>query len=82
MRAPRGQRAYGVVPRNWGKHTTRIVGLTLAGVQAPMILEGALDPLAFETYVEQLLVPSLSPGQVVVLDNSPRSQGGACPTSH
>ena len=68
-RAPRGQRAYGVVPRNWGKNTTLIAGLTLKGIQAPMILEGAVDTLAFEAYVEQVLVPSLRPGQVVVLDN-------------
>ncbi len=68
-RAPRGQRAYGAVPRNWGKNTTLIAGLTLSGIQAPFILEGAIDTLAFETYVEQVLAPSLSPGQVVVLDN-------------
>jgi transposase len=68
-RAPRGQRAYGAVPRNWGKNTTLITGLTLDGIQAPMILEGAVDTLAFEAYVEQVLVPSLTPGQIVVLDN-------------
>jgi transposase len=68
-RAPRGQRAYGSVPRNWGKNTTLIAGLTLSGIQAPFILEGAVDTLAFETYVEHVLAPSLRPGQVVVLDN-------------
>ena len=68
-RAPRGQRAYGSAPRNWGKNTTLIAGLTLSGIQAPFILEGAVDTLAFETYVEQVLAPSLRPGQVVVLDN-------------
>lgn len=68
-RAPRGQRASGAAPRNWGKNTTLIAGLTLAGVQAPFMLEGAVDTLAFETYVEQVLAPSLRPGQVVVLDN-------------
>jgi transposase len=68
-RAPRGQRAYGVVPRNRGKNTTLIAGLTLEGIQAPMILEGAVDTLAFEAYVEQVLAPSLSPGQMVILDN-------------
>ena len=68
-RAPRGQRAYGAAPRNWGKNTTLIAGLTLEGVQAPFILEGAVDTLAFETYVEHVLAPSLKPGQVVVLDN-------------
>ena len=68
-RAPRGQRAYGSAPRNWGKNTTLIAGLTLSGIQAPFILEGAVDALAFETYVDHVLAPSLSPGQVVVLDN-------------
>ena len=68
-RAPRGERAYGAVPRNWGKNTTLIAGLTLNGIQAPMMLEGAVDTLAFEAYIEQVLVPSLKPGQVVVLDN-------------
>jgi transposase len=68
-RAPRGQRAYRAAPRNWGKNTTLIAGLSLSGIQAPMILEGAVDTLAFEVYVEQVLVPSLKPGQVVVLDN-------------
>jgi len=68
-RAPRGARALGVVPRNWGKNTTLVAGLSLAGIQAPMILEGAVDTLAFEAYVEQLLAPSLKSGQIVVLDN-------------
>lgn len=48
-RAPRGQRAYGAVPRDWGKNITLIAGLTLAGIQAPFIFEGAIDTLAFET---------------------------------
>jgi transposase len=68
-RAPRGQRAYGSAPRNWGKNTTLVAGLSLAGIQAPFMLEGALDTVAFELYVEQVLAPSLKPGQVVVLDN-------------
>ena len=68
-RAPRGQRAFGLVPRNRGKNTTLIAGLSLSGIQAPLILEGAVDTLAFETYVEQVLAPTLAPGQIVVLDN-------------
>jgi transposase len=68
-RAPRGQRASGSVPRNWGKNTTLVAGLSLAGIQAPFMLEGALDTGAFELYVEQVLAPVLSPGQVVVLEN-------------
>jgi transposase len=68
-RAPRGQRAVGVVPRNW-KHNTTVVGaLSLSGVQAVMTLEGALDTGAFEMFVEHFLVPALVPGQIVILDN-------------
>jgi transposase len=68
-RAPRGQRAVDVVPRNW-KHNTCVVGaLSLAGVQAAMTLEGALDTDAFEVFVERILVPTLQPGQIVILDN-------------
>lgn len=68
-RAPRGQRAFGSVPRNRGKNTTLIAGLSLAGIQAPLILEGAVDTDVFERYVEEILAPTLSPGSVVVLDN-------------
>ena len=68
-RALRGQRAYGSVPCNRGKNTTLLAGLSLEGMQAPFILEGAVNTLTFEAYVEQVLAPSLSPGQVVVVDN-------------
>ena len=68
-RAPRGQRAYGVVPRNW-KHNTTVVGaLSLEGVQAAMTLEGALDGAAFEVFIEHFLCPVLKPGQIVIADN-------------
>jgi transposase len=75
-RAPRGQRAFGAVPRNRGANTTLLAGLSLNGIQAPMILEGALDTLAFEASVEHVLAPSLKPGQIVVLDHV-RVQKGA-----
>jgi transposase len=68
-RAPRGKRAYGRVPRNRGKNTTLIAAITLqGGIGESMTLEGATDALAFEAYVEHVLAPSLSEGQVVVLD--------------
>ncbi len=68
-RAPRGKRAYGKVPRNRGKNTTLIAAITLqGGMGESMTLEGATDALAFEAYIEHVLAPSLSEGQVVVLD--------------
>jgi DDE superfamily endonuclease len=68
-RAPRGKRAYGKVPRNRGKNTTLIAAITLEGAMGTsMTVEGATDAEAFEAYVEHFLAPSLSKGQVVVLD--------------
>jgi transposase len=68
-RAPRGERAYGQVPRNTPKNTTLIASLTLAGMGPAMTLEGATDTAAFVAYLEQVLAPALRPGQIVVLDN-------------
>jgi transposase len=68
-RAPRGERAYGEVPRNRGKNTTLIASVTLeGGMGEAMTIEGATDALAFEAYVEHILAPTLTEGQVVVLD--------------
>jgi transposase len=68
-RAPRGERAYGKVPRNRGKNTTLIASITLeGGMGASMTIEGATDAQAFEAYVEHFLAPMLEEGQVVVLD--------------
>lgn len=68
-RAPEGQRAHGSVPRNRGKNTTLLASLSLEGIGAAMILEGAVNAVAFEVYLEHILVPSLEPGQIVVMDN-------------
>lgn len=74
-RAPRGQRAVGKVPRNTGANTTLLASLSLDGMGEALILEGAADGLAFEAYIEQLLAPSLRPGQIVVMDNLSIHQG-------
>jgi len=68
-RAPRGERAYGKVPRNRGKNQTLIAALTLeGGMGEALAIEGSTDAELFETYVEEFLAPSLVEGQVVVLD--------------
>ncbi len=67
-RAPRGQRVVGQVPRNTPANTTIIAALTLHGIGPTLLLPGATDGLAFETYVSELLAPSLQPGQIVVMD--------------
>jgi hypothetical protein len=68
-RAPRGLRAYGQVPRNRGKNLTLIASMSLHGMGESMCIEGATDARAFELYVEHFLAPSLTEGQVVVMDN-------------
>ncbi len=68
-RAPRGERAYGKVPRNRGKNQTLIASITLeGGMGAAVCIEGATDAEVFETYVEEFLAPTLEADQVVVLD--------------
>ena len=59
--ARRGERAEGSVPSAWGS-TTVIAALGLDGVRAPLIFPGATDTQAFQTYVDQVLVPELRPG--------------------
>ncbi len=68
-RARRGERAYGSAPRNTEENTTLIASITTAGMGPAMVLPGATDTPAFEAYIERVLVPSLMPGKVVVMDN-------------
>lgn len=67
--APKKARAVDSVPKNRGANTTILGALSWAGVQAAMTIEGAADTLVFEAFVEQVLCPTLHPGQIVILDN-------------
>lgn len=67
--APRGKRAIGSVPRNYGANLTLVASLSLQGMGEAMLLDGSADAAAFEIYIEQILAPSLRPGQIVILDN-------------
>ena len=73
--APRGQRAVGKVPRNYGANTTLMASLSRQGMGEAFILEGAADAVAFELSIEQILAPSLRPGQIVIMDNLSIHQG-------
>jgi transposase len=68
-RAPRGERVSESVPRNHGPQTSLIGTLSLAGIEAVMTLEGAVDTDAFNAYVEHILRPTIKRGDVLVLDN-------------
>ena len=68
-RAPRGQRAVGRVPRGRREAISWLATLTTQGIGESLLVRGAVDRLVFEAFVERVLVPSLRPGQIVVLDN-------------
>ena len=68
-RAAPGQRVVEATPGYSGPHYTLIATLGTDGVSAPWLLDGAMDRLAFETYVQQVLAPTLKPGDIVLLDN-------------
>ena len=70
-RAKRGERCRAAVPHGHWKTTTFTAGLRLDGLAAPMLLDGAMNGPAFLAYVEQVLVPELAPGDIVVMDNLP-----------
>ena len=67
--APTGTRATGTTPRNHGPNVTLVTSMSLAGLGPAMVIDGPMTTLAFEAYVAQLPVPTLRPGQIVVLDN-------------
>jgi transposase len=69
--APRGERCRAPVPFGHWKTTTFVAGLRVDRIDAPMTIEGALDGEAFRAYVEQVLAPTLSKGETVVMDNVP-----------
>ena len=67
-RAPVGQRVYTNTPGRW-ESITLTCGLRLSGVTAPLAFRGATNTDIFETYVQDVLVPELKPGDVVIWDN-------------
>ena len=68
-RSPRGVRLRDYTPyRHWQTHTV-IAALRVDGLGAPAVFDGPIDNPSFLAYVEQVLVPTLRPGDVVVLDN-------------
>ncbi|WP_456761017.1 IS630 family transposase [Bradyrhizobium sp. USDA 4011] len=70
-RSPRGERCRAAVPHGHWKTTTFTAGLRANGLIAPLVLDGPMDGDAFLAYVEQLLAPSLRPGDTVIMDNLP-----------
>lgn len=76
-RSMRGERCRAPIPHGHWKTTTFVGALRLSGVTPPMTLDGAMTGVAFEAYVKQVLAPTLSPGDIVIMDNLPAHKTGA-----
>lgn len=68
-RAAPGERVVESTPGHSGPHYTLVAALSLTGISAPWVIEGAMTTARFQTYIEQVLGPSLEPGDIVILDN-------------
>jgi transposase len=76
-RAPRGQRLLAQAPFGHWKTTTFVAALRRGGLGAPMVLDGPMTGEAFLAYVEQVLIPTLEPDDIVVMDNLPAHKTAA-----
>ncbi len=70
-RAPIGERAVGSAPQNYGPNVTMIGSLGPEGIHAAASYEGPTDGPVFRAFVEKVLAPTPSSGDVVVMDNLP-----------
>ena len=76
-RALHGHRCHAPVPYGHRKTTTFLDAMSLSGMTAPMVLDGAMHGAAFLAYVDQVLVPILKPGDIVAMDNLPAHRSAA-----
>lgn len=74
-RAKHGKRAVDSSPGGHWSTTTMIAAVTLDGHQAPMVIDGATNKEVFKVYVEKFLLPTLRPGDCVILDNLSAHKG-------
>ena len=72
----KGERALVGAPRNWGKNITLLASIMAEGLGPCLAVEGATTREVFEAYLEEVLAPTLSPGQMVVMDNLSAHKGG------
>ncbi len=68
-RAPRGERLRVAIPHGHWKTTTFVADLRNSGMVAPMVLDGPINGVTFQAYVDQVLAPDPRPGDIVIMDN-------------
>ena len=75
-RATPGERVVEATPGISGPHYTVVATLGLQGVQAPLVFQGSMTTVTFDTYVAEVLAPTLRPGEILLLDNLSAHKGG------
>lgn len=75
-RSKRGTRLKESIPHGTPQNTSTIASITTTGMGPALVLNGSVTRPSFETYLEQVLGPTLRPGQVIVLDNARIHHGG------
>ncbi len=75
--APRGKRLIGRAPHGQWRTQTFLAGLRCDRIEAPCVIDGPINGQSFQAYVEQFLVPTLRPGDVVIMDNLGSHKGKA-----
>ena len=68
-RAVPGARVLEALPSDYGSNYTLIAAISLQGLQAPWVLEGALNGASFQVYLDQVLGPTLEAGDILLMDN-------------
>lgn len=74
-RAPKGERAYASAPVNKGQNVTVLGALSLDGIVEAMTIDGSADGQVVSTFIQDVLVPALRPGQIVIMDNLSAHKG-------
>ena len=74
--ARKGERVHQRVPRNWGKNIMLLSSISRErGMGASLVVEGSTNGMVFESYLEEVLCPTLEKGQVLVMDNLSAHKG-------
>jgi transposase len=76
-RAPRGHRLVASVPHGHWTTSTFLAALRRDAITAPCVIDGPINGETFTAYVEQFLVPTLAPGDIVIMDNLGSHKGPA-----
>ncbi len=74
----RGRRLAARIPHGHWKTMTFLAALRCDRIEAPWVLDGPINGESFRTYVDQLLAPTLKPGDVVILDNPVATRARRC----